>query len=102
MSIAGTKHRLFLDTRQSDAFLPLDISISCSKASITVLHERLNLVIMSLPILFIYILPVVMATYVLQDDYTPSNFLSMFNFFDGSDPTQGYGMSFRMTSLGKR
>lgn len=33
------------------------------------------------------------AGYVLQDDYTPSNFLEMFSFFDGPDPTHGYGMA---------
>lgn len=27
----------------------------------------------------------------LQDDYAPSRFLDMFNFFTAPDPTQGYG-----------
>lgn len=42
------------------------------------------------------------AAYILQDDYTPSDFLNMFNFFDGMDPTQGYGIATRMASCEKR
>ena len=30
------------------------------------------------------------AGYVLEDDYEPSTFFSMFDFFTGADPTNGY------------
>jgi hypothetical protein len=32
------------------------------------------------------------AGYTLQDSYNPSNFFDQFNFFDGKDPTDGFGM----------
>lgn len=31
------------------------------------------------------------ADYVLEDDYSPSKFFDMFNFFSGKDPTHGFG-----------
>jgi hypothetical protein len=31
------------------------------------------------------------GSYVLQDDYTPKNFVSMFNAYSGPDPTDGFG-----------
>jgi hypothetical protein len=33
------------------------------------------------------------AGYVLEDDYNPTSFLSMFNAYTGSDPTDGFGES---------
>ena len=36
------------------------------------------------------LVPLNMAQYILQDDYNPDSFFSMFNFFTGPDPTNGY------------
>jgi hypothetical protein len=33
------------------------------------------------------------AGYVLDDDYNPASFLSMFNAYTGTDPTSGFGNS---------
>jgi hypothetical protein len=37
-----------------------------------------------------YLVPSTQAAYTLQDDYSPSNFFNMFDFFTGADPTNGY------------
>lgn len=37
-----------------------------------------------------YLVSPARAQYKLQDDYTPNNFFSMFNFYTGADPTNGY------------
>ena len=36
------------------------------------------------------LVPATHAAYTLQDDYSPNNFFSMFDFFTGADPTNGY------------
>ncbi|RMD39181.1 hypothetical protein DV735_g5949, partial [Chaetothyriales sp. CBS 134920] len=36
------------------------------------------------------LIPTVLGTYTLQDDYTTSSFASMFDFFTADDPTNGY------------
>ncbi|KAF2400425.1 beta-1,3-1,4-glucanase, partial [Trichodelitschia bisporula] len=35
-------------------------------------------------------IPTGLAGYVLQDEYNPSNFFDMFNFYSGPDPTEGF------------
>lgn len=47
----------------------------------------------SLPFVFralTFLVPSAQAAYTLQDDYSPSNFFNMFDFFTGADPTNGY------------
>lgn len=44
----------------------------------------------SLTCAFVSLLPLISAQYILEDDYEPSSFASMFDFFTAADPTNGY------------